>query len=39
MMRVFFALAIVITAAIGLGGCFHHNQAVVEQPISHAPLK
>ena len=39
MMRVFFALAIVITAAIGLGGCFHHNQAVVEAPISHTPLK
>jgi hypothetical protein len=39
MMRVFFGLAIVITAAIGLGGCFHHNQAVYEQPISHAPLK
>ena len=39
MMRVFFALAIVITAAIGLGGCFHHNQAVYAEPISHPPLK
>ncbi len=38
-MRVFFALAIVITGAIGLGGCFHHNQAVYAEPISHTPLK
>jgi hypothetical protein len=38
-MRVFLACAIIITAAVGLGGCFHHHQSVVEQPISHAPLK
>jgi hypothetical protein len=38
-MRVYLAVTIVIVAAIGLGGCFHHEQAVVEQPISHAPLK
>jgi len=38
-MRVFIACAIIVTAAIGLGGCFHHQQAVVEQPISHTPLK
>jgi len=38
-MRVFIACAIIVTAAIGLGGCFHHEQAVAMQPISHAPLK
>ncbi len=38
-MRIVLACTVVITAAIGLGGCFHHNQGVVEQPISHAPLK
>jgi hypothetical protein len=33
-MRVFIALAIVISAAIGLGGCFgHHEQAVVTEPL------
>jgi hypothetical protein len=38
-MRLLLACAILVTAAIGLGGCFHHQQAVVEQPISHTPLK
>jgi hypothetical protein len=33
-MRVFIALAIVISAAIGLGGCFgHHQQTVVTEPL------
>jgi hypothetical protein len=33
-MRVFIALAIVISAAIGLGGCFgHHEKAVVTEPL------
>jgi hypothetical protein len=33
-MRVFIACAIILTAAIGLGGCWwHHNQQVVTQPL------
>ena len=33
-MRVFIACAIILTAAIGLGGCWgHHEQAVVTQPL------
>ena len=33
-MRVFLAIAIVITAAVGLGGCFgHHEKAVETQPL------
>jgi hypothetical protein len=32
-MRVFLACAIIITAALGLGGCFHHEQAVASQPL------
>jgi hypothetical protein len=37
-MRVFLALAIIISAAIGMAGCFyHHEQAVVTQPAP--PLK
>src|SRR5262245_4114220 len=32
-MRVFIACAIILTAAIGLGGCFGHHEAVVTQPL------
>jgi len=33
-MRVLLACAIIISAAIGLGGCFaHHQQAVATQPL------
>jgi hypothetical protein len=32
-MRVFLACAIVIAAAIGLGGCFHHTQTVTQEPL------
>jgi hypothetical protein len=32
-MRVFLACAIIITATLGLGGCFHHEQAVSSQPL------
>jgi hypothetical protein len=32
-MRFFLACAIIIMAAIGLGGCFHHEQAVSSQPL------
>lgn len=38
-MRVFMAFAIAIMATVALGGCFHHEQAVAMQPISHPPLK
>jgi hypothetical protein len=38
-MRVLMAFAIVITATVGLGGCFHHEQAVAVAPIPHPPLK
>jgi hypothetical protein len=38
-MRVFIAFAIIITTAVALGGCFHHQQAVVAEPIAHPPLK
>jgi hypothetical protein len=38
-MRVFIACAIIITAAVGLGGCFHHEQAVTAVPMAHPPLK
>jgi hypothetical protein len=33
------ACAIIITAAVGLGGCFHHEQAVTAEPMAHPPLK
>jgi hypothetical protein len=37
-MRFFLALAIIISAAVGMAGCFyHHQQAVVVQPAP--PLK
>jgi hypothetical protein len=33
-MRLFLACAIVITAAIGLSGCFgHHEKAVMAEPL------
>jgi hypothetical protein len=32
-MRVFLACAIVIAAAIGVSGCFHHQQAVTQEPL------
>jgi uncharacterized protein HemX len=32
-MRVLIACAIVISAAIGLGGCFHHQQQMVQEPL------
>jgi hypothetical protein len=33
-MRVLIACAIVISATIGLGGCFgHHEKAVVQEPL------
>jgi hypothetical protein len=33
-MRVFLAFAIIISATIGLGGCFgHHERAVATQPL------
>jgi hypothetical protein len=38
-MRVFVALAIIITAAVGLGGCFHHQAAVTAAPMPAPPLK
>jgi hypothetical protein len=36
-MRISIALAITIAAAIGLGGCWHHQQAVITEPAP--PLK
>jgi hypothetical protein len=38
-MRVFLACAIIITATLGLGGCFHHEQSVYAEPMAHPPLK
>ena len=38
-MRVFLACALIITAAVGLAGCFHHHQAVYAEPIARPPLK
>lgn len=33
-MRIFVALAIVVSASLGLGGCFgHHEKAVVVEPL------
>jgi hypothetical protein len=33
-MRILIACAIIISAAVGLGGCFaHHQQAVAAQPL------
>jgi hypothetical protein len=38
-MRVLLACAIIITAAVGLAGCFHHQQATYAEPIARPPLK
>ena len=32
-MRALIVCAIVITASIGLAGCFHHSQAVTQEPL------
>jgi hypothetical protein len=32
-MRVFIICAIVITAAVGVTGCFHHQKAVTQEPL------
>ena len=32
-MRIFLACAIVLATAIGVGGCFHHQQEVVSEPL------
>ena len=32
-MRALIVCAIVITAAVGLAGCFHHAQTVTQQPL------
>jgi hypothetical protein len=33
-MRVFIACAIILTAAVGLGGCWgHHEKAVMAEPL------
>src|SRR5262245_28313266 len=37
-MRVLLACAIIITA-VGLAGCFHHQQATYAEPIARPPLK
>jgi hypothetical protein len=37
-MRIALAFAI-IAASIAAAGCFHHQQAVVAQPVSAPPLK
>jgi len=34
-----FSCALIITAAVGLAGCFHHHQAVYAEPIARPPLK
>jgi hypothetical protein len=38
-MRVFMAFAIVITAAVALGGCFHHERTITVEPMAHPPIK
>ena len=38
-MRVLLACAIIITTAIGLAGCFHHQQAIYAEPTARPPLK
>jgi hypothetical protein len=38
-MRVLLACAFIITAAVGLGGCFHHQQATYAEPMRAPPLK
>jgi hypothetical protein len=38
-MRLLVACAIIITAAVGVAGCFHHQQATYAEPIPTRPLK
>jgi hypothetical protein len=38
-MRVLLACAIIITTAVALAGCFHHQQATYAEPIARPPLK
>jgi hypothetical protein len=38
-MRALVVCAIIISAAVGLAGCFHHQQAVVAEPMRTPPLK
>jgi hypothetical protein len=38
-MRALLACAIIITTAVGLAGCFHHQQATYAEPIARPPLK
>ena len=38
-MRVLLACAIIITTAVGLAGCFHHQQATYAEPVARPPLK
>ena len=33
MIRILIICALVITGAIGLTGCFHHEKAVTQQPL------
>ncbi len=38
-MKLILALAMAVTAAVGLGGCFgHHQQATVVEPV-YEPIK
>ena len=39
LMRVMRVCAIIITTAVGLAGCFHHQQATYAEPIARPPLK
>ena len=32
-MRILIACAIIISATVGLGGCFGHEKAVVQEPL------
>jgi hypothetical protein len=32
-MRIFIICAILITGTVGLGGCFHHQKAVTQEPL------
>jgi hypothetical protein len=38
-MRLLIACAIIIIAAVGVAGCFHHQQATYAEPIARPPLK
>jgi hypothetical protein len=38
-MRVLMAFAIIITSAVALGGCFHHEQSAYAEPMARPPLK